>query len=110
MFSTSLIFVFKTVVVTKPLVSGIFLSTSPIFSLNFVYLCCIDLCELKQLHQEFSFLNYLFLSVSVLNFAFLATSLSIISLNFFKSTGTVFNLPTSKSFNFVFKLFKLVGK
>ena len=36
------------------------------------------------------------------------TSLSAISLNFFKSTGTVFNLPTSKSFTFVYKLFKLV--
>ena len=46
-FSTSLIFVFKTVVVTKPLVSGIFLSTFQFFSLNFVYLCCIDLCKSK---------------------------------------------------------------
>ena len=35
---------FKTVVVTKPLVSG---STSPIFFPNFVYMCCIDLCELN---------------------------------------------------------------
>ena len=47
LFSTSLIFVFKTAVVTKPLKSGILLSTSPIFSLNFVYVCCIDLCELR---------------------------------------------------------------
>ena len=45
--STSLIFVFKRAVVTKPLVSGNFLSTSPVFFLlNFVYLCCIDFCEL----------------------------------------------------------------
>ena len=34
----------------------------------------------------------------------------ITCLNFFKSTGTVSNLPTSKSSTFVFKLFKLVEK
>ena len=38
---------------------------------------------------------------------FLATSLSTTSLNFFTSTGTVFNLPASKSSTFVFELFKL---
>ena len=37
----------RAIVVNKPPVSGIFLSTSPIFSSNFVYLCRIDLCELK---------------------------------------------------------------
>ena len=42
LFSSLLVFQFKTVVVSKPLVSGIFLSASPIFSRNFVYLCCID--------------------------------------------------------------------
>ena len=31
------------------------------------------------------------------------------SLNFFKSIGTVFNLPTSKSSRFIFKLFWSVG-
>ena len=46
---------------------------------------------------------------SVLNFVVLITSLSTASLNFFKSIGTVFNLRTSKSSTFVFKLFKLVG-
>ena len=46
LFSTSLFFVFKAVVVTKPLVSCIFSSPSP-FSPSFVYLCCIDLRELK---------------------------------------------------------------
>ena len=46
---------------------------------------------------------------SKLDFLFLTTSLSTTSLNFFKSTGKVFNLPTSKSSTFVFKLFKLVG-
>ena len=45
--STSLIFVFKKVVVFKQVVSRIFLSTSPIFPQNFVYLCNIDLYELK---------------------------------------------------------------
>ena len=43
LFSTSLIFVFKTVVVTKPLAPGIFYQPL-LFYLNFVYLCCIDLC------------------------------------------------------------------
>ena len=46
---------------------------------------------------------------SVLNFVFLTTSLSTTSLNFFKSTGTVFNLPRSKSSTFVFRLFRVVG-
>ena len=41
---------------------------------------------------------------SVLSFVFLTTSLSTTSLNFFKSTGTVFHLPTSKLSTFVFKL------
>ena len=45
---------------------------------------------------------------SVLNFVFLTTSLSTASLNFIKSTGTVFNLATPKSSTFVFKLFKVV--
>ena len=42
----------------------------------------------------------------LLNFAFLMTSFYTTSL---MSTGTVFNLPTSKSSTFIFKLFKLVG-
>ena len=46
---------------------------------------------------------------SVLNFVLLTISLAAASLNFFKSAGTVFNLPTSKSSAFVFKLFKPVG-
>ena len=33
-------------------------------SLSFVYLCCTDLCKLKQLSQEFSFLNYLLLPLA----------------------------------------------
>ena len=45
----------------------------------------------------------------MLNFVSLTTSLSTTSLNFFKSTGTVFNLSISKSSTFVFKFFKLLG-
>ena len=52
------------------------------------------------------FLNFVF---GVLNVLFLTTSLSTISLKFFKSTGTVFKLPKSKSSTFVLRLFKLVG-
>ena len=44
----------------------------------------------------------------MLNFVFLTTSQSTASLNL-KSTGTAFNLPTSKSFTYVFKLLKIVG-
>ena len=46
-FSTSVILVFRTVIVTKPFISDIFLSTSPIFFLNFLNLCFIDLYELN---------------------------------------------------------------
>ena len=45
----------------------------------------------------------------VLNFVFLATSLSTTSLNFVKSNGAVFSLLPSKLSTFVFKSFKLVG-
>ena len=45
---------------------------------------------------------------SVVNFVFLITSLATTWLNFFKSTITVYNLPTSISSTFVLKLFKLV--
>ena len=49
----------RTVVIIKPQASGILLwnFTSP----NFVYMCCIDFSELKQMHQEFSLylLSYL---------------------------------------------------
>ena len=44
----------------------------------------------------------------MLNFVFLTTSLSTASLYFFRSTGTVFNLPTSKSSTFLKIFFKLV--
>ena len=47
LFSTSVIFVFRIGVVNKPFVSGIFYQHPKLLSLNFVYLCCTDLCELK---------------------------------------------------------------
>ena len=59
------------------------------------------------MHQESPFLSYLLFSV--LNFVFLTASLSMASLNLFKSTGTVFNLQTFKSSTFVFKLFKIAA-
>ena len=45
----------------------------------------------------------------MLNFVFLITSLFTTPFNLFQSTGTVFNVPTSKSSTFVFKSFKVVG-
>ena len=48
-------------------------------------------------------------SYNVLNLVFLTTSLSTTALNLFKPTGTVFNLPTSKSSTSILKLLKLVG-
>ena len=51
------------------------------------------------------FFSKLYTVFRVSSFVFLTTSLSTASL---KSIGTVFNLPTSNSSYFVFKLFKLV--
>ena len=45
--SSNFVCLIKTAVVTKPLTSGMFYQYLQVFSLNFVYLCCIDLCELK---------------------------------------------------------------
>ena len=58
--------------------------------------------------MKFFFKLFTFVT-SLLNFLFLTYSLCATSLNTLKSTGTVFNLPTSKSFTFVLKLFKQVG-
>ena len=44
-----------------------------------------------------------------MNFVILITSLCTTLFNLFKSTGSVFNLPTTKSSTFGFELFKLVG-
>ena len=55
------------------------------------------------------FLSNLFNFVlSVLNFAFLTTCLSTTSYSFFKSTGTVFYLLTSKLFKLLGTLTKLL--
>ena len=108
LFSISLIFVFETVVVTKPLISGIFYQHLQFSCLNCVYLCCIELCELNVVASGIFFSKLYTFVYSVLRFVFL-TILSTTSLKFFKSIGTVFNIPVSKLSTFVFKLFKLVG-
>ena len=64
---------------------------------------------IKEVASRFSFSKLFTFVLSVLNFVFLTTSLSPTSFNYFKSTGLVFNLPTSKSSTIVFKLIKLVG-
>ena len=66
---------------------------------------------IKVVDQGFPLLNiklFTFVS-SVLNFVFLTTSLSTALLNYFKSTGKVFNFSTSNAFTLAFKLFKLFG-
>ena len=97
--STSAIFILRKVVVTKPLTSDIFLLTFPIFSLNFVCLCYIYLCESKESHQEFYSLNYLLLYLVCSTMSFLLT----VSLNFLKSIRTAFNSSASKYSTLVFR-------
>ena len=99
-----LILVSKTVVVTKPLESGLFLSTSPIF---FSKLCLPALywfMWIKVVASGISFSKLFTFAFSVINFVFLTTSVK-----FFQSTGTDFDIQTCKLTNFGFKLFKLVG-
>ena len=55
------------------------------------------------------FSKFISFAFSLLNVVLLTTSLLTASLKSFKSIGTVFNLPTSKSSTLVFQLFKLVG-
>ena len=63
---------------------------------------------LTEVIASVNFLSKLFsFAYRVLDFAFLTTS--FLTTSFFMSTETVFNLPTSKSSTFVFKLFKLTG-
>ena len=107
LFSTSPIFVFKTVAVIKPLARGIFLSTSLFFLSKFCLSVLYWFMWIKAVPSGI-FLSKLFTFVFSVEFVFLITSLSTTSLYVFKPTGTVFNLPTSKSPTFVFKLFKLV--
>ena len=54
------------------------------------------------------FSNLFTFELSLLNFDFLTTSLLTTSRNSFKSTGTVFNLSTSKSSTSISKLLKPV--
>ena len=79
-----------------------------IFSSNLIYLCYINLFELKSFHQNFCSLNYL-----LLNIVYFKSSCNIffnhISLSFFEFTRTVLNLSASKSFTFIFELFKQLG-
>ena len=98
LFLTSLIFVFKTAVVTKPLVSR-----SLIFFSRFFLPVLYWFMWIKVVSSGNCF-SY----ILVLNSVFLTTSLSTTSLHFFTSTVTVFNLKTSKSSTFIFILFKLV--
>ena len=105
LFSTSLILIFKTVVVTNRLVSGTFFYQHLQF---YAYLCCTELCEL--ITSEIFFSKLFTFVFGVLNFVFLTTSLSTRSLNFYKSAGEVFNLPASKSSTIAFKLFKLAQR
>ena len=63
---------------------------------------------IKVVASEIFFSKLFTFVFGVLNFVFLTTSLSTTSLNFYKSTGAVFNLPASKSSTIAFKLFKLV--
>ena len=73
--STSLTLIFKTIVVTKRLVSGIFLSTSPISFCKFCLPVLYWFMWIKVVASEFSFLDYLVSKLitfvfSVLNFVF----------------------------------------
>ena len=98
LFSTSPIFVFKTIVVTKPLASGIFCIKISIFSSKFSLSVLYELMWINVVKLEIS-LNYLLLFlVCVCFFLLSTTSFSTTALIFFKPTGKVFNLPTSKSY------------
>ena len=98
-----LIFVFKTVVVAKPRVS-VFLSRFQFFS-KFYWSVLHWFASIKVATSRTFFINLFTFAFIVLNLMFLATSLFTISLNFFKSTGTVFNLRISKSSTLVFNYF-----
>ena len=75
-FSTSLSFVFKTNVVNKLLVSGIFLSTYSIFSPKFYLSVLYWFMLIYVVASGISFSKLFTFAFSVLNFVFLTTSLS----------------------------------
>ena len=103
-------FVLKTVLVTKPLVSDIFYQDFQFFLSKFCLSVLHWLIWTNVVGSGIFFSKLFNFVFNVLNFAFSTTSLSTTSLNVFKFTGTVFNFPTSKRSTFVFKLFRLIGK
>ena len=80
-----------------------------IFFCKFCLLVLNYFMWIKVVASEIVLSKLFTLVFSVLNFVFLTTSLSTVLLNFFNSTGAVFNLPRYKLFTFVFILFRLVG-
>ena len=103
LFWTSQIFVFKTVVVTKPLLSGTFLSTFPMLFSKFCLSVLYWFMRNKVVTSGIFFSKLFTFVCRLLNFVFLTTSSCTAALNFyFKFTGTVFNLPTSKHFTYYF--------
>ena len=81
-----------------------FLSTFPTL---FSKLCLSVLywfMGIKKIASGMFFSKLLTFELSLLNFEFLTTSLLTTSPNSFKSTGKVFNLSTSKSSTYIFKL------
>ena len=103
-------FVFKTVLVTKPLVSDIFYQDFQFFLSKFCLSVLHWLIWTNVVGSGIFFSKLFNFVFNVLNFAFSTTSLSTTSLNVFKFTGTVFNFPTFKRSTFVLKLFRLIGK
>ena len=100
--STALIFVLITIVVTKKIISGILSSTSPMLSCKF-YLSVFYWFIWIKLETSANFFSKLFTFVFIVpNTIFLTTSLLTMSFSFFKSIGTVSNLPTSKYSIFCF--------
>ena len=75
-FSTSLSFIFKTNVVNKLLVSGIFLSAYSIFSPKFYLSVLYWFMLIYVVAPGISFSKLFTFAFSVLNFVFLTTSLS----------------------------------
>ena len=103
LFSTSPIFVFKVVLVTNPPTSDILFSISPVFVSKAVLVT-------NQLTSDILFLtSYNYLSRSCLSRLLRTFFLSTMSLIFFNSIATVFNLPTSKLSSLLLKVSRPLG-
>ena len=101
-----LIFVSQEVIVTNPLTSGILFSTSSIFVLKAALVTKLLVsCIFLSVLSNFFYLNLICLHYILI---FLGASLSTNSLDLFKSIETVPNLLTSKVSTLLFKLFKLL--